>query len=575
MVYPAIQVVSLTDTYLSKKHGKRSSFQSHRRGLKLKEPNNATTLQHRVTLPRNGHMKHNQSITKNMKSSPYIGYLRHAPSLRNSVNGTYKQHVSLDKSSPYVGFIRHAPPTHSKEGHSHDLEAKRDAFFAFMRMAFQESKIETHYEFGEEKEERNIHYENCISSNDAVMLLRYPELSHFISGRLPGGNPILSYYSLRKWFVESEFYTPNSNYPQQHARNYHDHTTFDTIQKLASWFLFPIAYDIERSDDDAYMENLRRGFAFLSSLVKRLMPGRDTLLICTGVQMDGNTLVPLTSSQFNSFSSMNELIGESSTHNVSESDNDLDTNQSKDVDSTLLPSNHPLHVSVSSLAKAYHTEQARTGFLSTYSSEDIAGMTSEEIQRNLDVETILRLPTITYRSKTKNEKMEPPPQEPPQLEEQENNEVQQIEPATGNDTLEWSWIAVPNDPSGITKEEEVTAKQEAGVQEGKSDEDSQEDRCVICLEYFNDGDRLRVLPCGHHFHTCCIDKWLSGSFSHQECFTSLCPTCKKTPNVNVLSNCPSFEVGEDDSMGTMGERMEGIVPSWAFSKLGGSIVKES
>ena len=46
------------------------------------------------------------------------------------------------------------------------------------------------------------------------------------------------------------------------------------------------------------------------------------------------------------------------------------------------------------------------------------------------------------------------------------------------------------------------------------------------------------------------------------------PTCKKKP---IISNSPSFEVGEDDSMGTMGED---IIPSWAFARLGGSIALE-
>ncbi|GJQ09502.1 hypothetical protein GpartN1_g1293.t1 [Galdieria partita] len=42
--------------------------------------------------------------------------------------------------------------------------------------------------------------------------------------------------------------------------------------------------------------------------------------------------------------------------------------------------------------------------------------------------------------------------------------------------------------------------------------------CSICLESFCIGERLRVLPCLHCFHSCCIILWLMRR--------SLCPLCK-------------------------------------------------
>ncbi|KAH7659529.1 Zinc finger RING/FYVE/PHD-type protein [Dioscorea alata] len=42
--------------------------------------------------------------------------------------------------------------------------------------------------------------------------------------------------------------------------------------------------------------------------------------------------------------------------------------------------------------------------------------------------------------------------------------------------------------------------------------------CCICLSSYDDGVELRELPCGHHFHCGCIDKWLY--------INATCPLCK-------------------------------------------------
>ncbi|GJN02025.1 hypothetical protein PR202_ga19337 [Eleusine coracana subsp. coracana] len=42
--------------------------------------------------------------------------------------------------------------------------------------------------------------------------------------------------------------------------------------------------------------------------------------------------------------------------------------------------------------------------------------------------------------------------------------------------------------------------------------------CCICLSAYDDGAELRELPCGHHFHCACIDKWLH--------INATCPLCK-------------------------------------------------
>jgi len=51
--------------------------------------------------------------------------------------------------------------------------------------------------------------------------------------------------------------------------------------------------------------------------------------------------------------------------------------------------------------------------------------------------------------------------------------------------------------------------------------------CAVCLSDFVEGDRLRRLRCGHHFHRHCVDAWLSRS--------DKCPLC----NHQVGDECKS------------------------------------
>ncbi|CAB78079.1 putative protein [Arabidopsis thaliana] len=44
--------------------------------------------------------------------------------------------------------------------------------------------------------------------------------------------------------------------------------------------------------------------------------------------------------------------------------------------------------------------------------------------------------------------------------------------------------------------------------------------CCICLENYEKGDKLRILPCHHKFHVACVDLWLGQR-------KSFCPVCKR------------------------------------------------
>ncbi|XP_073136712.1 uncharacterized protein [Henckelia pumila] len=58
--------------------------------------------------------------------------------------------------------------------------------------------------------------------------------------------------------------------------------------------------------------------------------------------------------------------------------------------------------------------------------------------------------------------------------------------------------------------------------QGKSVRSQSEDdvtQCYICLAEYEEGDKIRVLPCQHEYHISCIDKWLKE-------IHGVCPLCR-------------------------------------------------
>ena len=67
-------------------------------------------------------------------------------------------------------------------------------------------------------------------------------------------------------------------------------------------------------------------------------------------------------------------------------------------------------------------------------------------------------------------------------------------------------------PLGSAQSQKIPSKKYSKIDETK-------EMCAICVDEFEDGEDVRILPCSHIFHSKCIDEWLSN-------YSSLCPLCK-------------------------------------------------
>ncbi|XVF47971.1 hypothetical protein PTKIN_Ptkin03bG0152700 [Pterospermum kingtungense] len=61
------------------------------------------------------------------------------------------------------------------------------------------------------------------------------------------------------------------------------------------------------------------------------------------------------------------------------------------------------------------------------------------------------------------------------------------------------------------------------------------EQCYICLAEYEEGDKIRVLPCQHEFHMSCVDKWLKE-------IHGVCPLCRGDVRQGVESSISNSEI---------------------------------
>lgn len=64
-------------------------------------------------------------------------------------------------------------------------------------------------------------------------------------------------------------------------------------------------------------------------------------------------------------------------------------------------------------------------------------------------------------------------------------------------------------------------------------------QCIICLEDFQTGETLRVLPCHHYYHKTCVDHWLSKNTSCPVCRLDILPSLQQPTELPTVLSIPA------------------------------------
>jgi hypothetical protein len=487
-------------------------------------------------------------IRNGMKNSPYVGWFRHAP-----------------PSSSSTSSKKYCPPSSCYGSHTFEKNIRRvDPEFLKVQL---DRWHETLTLLLDDHSKAPKHPKKSLGYCDPY----YPKLHEIINGRLVGGSGKHSQRN-RRALADPTTTTP---------------TAVKVLARFTSWFMmFPL---ICEEDDVSLCEKANR--------MKHITNTERTYNI-------------------------NHEEAEDS-EDEDETNSDVDDDDDSSVSSASisdLPSRNPtplhqsgrggnerdyseMNLSVSEIAEAYYAHQlldqerlsknnhcdggGNSGPSSSsippaiptvdhrldyeITQMDIARM-ARNASKHLDVDSILNLPTVTYQSRATKRKQRQMMGDAAGRTDQSSyhhvcspvhNDSSSNQASTTREDG-WSFVMIQTTPPRSS---------EANQRQSSSD-DNNEDVCVICLEAFRDGDRLRVLPCDHSFHVGCIDRWLSGSHSYNECYTAGCPTCKKRPSpATAGKETPQQRQDEDeDELTDVSDHpMDGSVPSWAFAKLGSAM----
>ncbi|KAJ2004235.1 hypothetical protein H4R26_002638 [Coemansia thaxteri] len=94
-----------------------------------------------------------------------------------------------------------------------------------------------------------------------------------------------------------------------------------------------------------------------------------------------------------------------------------------------------------------------------------------------------------------------------------------IAPSAGNSSSNSSCCCLANDCEGCEKPQESVEHNDSPTKAEDSILRGCIATCIVCIDDFVAGSKMRILPCGHNYHIECIDPWLTTK-------SSLCPLCK-------------------------------------------------
>ncbi|CAI9106824.1 OLC1v1006053C1 [Oldenlandia corymbosa var. corymbosa] len=117
----------------------------------------------------------------------------------------------------------------------------------------------------------------------------------------------------------------------------------------------------------------------------------------------------------------------------------------------------------------------------------------------------------------------------------EVNEVPEIHPPSGPAMSAVEINALP--ASKYRLQNESTSEQGSSSSASAKGAMVVWEKCMICMDFLNDDDLVRCLPCDHQFHANCVDPWLKRR--------ETCPVCK-IPTMGEYGMGGSIPFGNDD-----------------------------